>query len=85
MRKILFDKYQETTSETMRTHLEKYIREVPCSACHGARLKPEILAVTVGEKNIWEVLRALLPRVPGVLRGPSSFTERPSSSSRAPW
>ncbi|OUO35597.1 excinuclease ABC subunit UvrA [Olsenella sp. An290] len=55
VRKILFDKYQETTSETMRTHLEKYIREVPCSTCHGARLKPEILAVTVGGKNIWEV------------------------------
>ena len=55
VRTILFDKYQETTSETMRTHLEKYIREVPCSTCNGARLKPEILAVTVGEKNIWEV------------------------------
>ena len=55
MRKVLFDKYQETTSETMRTHLEKFIREVPCDTCHGARLKPEILAVTVGEKSINEV------------------------------
>ncbi len=55
VRKILFDKYQETTSETMRTHLEKYIREVPCTTCNGARLKPEILAVTVGEKSIWQV------------------------------
>ena len=55
VRKILFDKYQETTSETMRTHLEKYIREVPCTTCHGARLKPEILAVTVGDKSIWDV------------------------------
>lgn len=55
VRKILFDKYQETTSENMKTHLEKYIREMPCTTCHGARLKPEILSVTVGEKNIWEV------------------------------
>ena len=62
VRAILFDKYQETTSETMRTHLERYIREVPCPTCHGARLKPEYLAVTIGgeaagvpEKNIWEV------------------------------
>jgi len=55
VRKILFDKYQETTSETMKTHLERYIREVPCSTCHGARLKPEFLAVTVGDKNISEV------------------------------
>ena len=55
VRKILFDRYQETTSEAMRAKYEKYIREVPCSTCHGARLKPEILSVTVGEKNIWEV------------------------------
>ena len=55
VRKVLFDKYQETTSETMRTHLEKYIREVPCTTCNGARLKPEILAVTVGEKSIQQV------------------------------
>jgi excinuclease ABC subunit A len=55
VRKILFDKYQETTSETMKKHYEKFIREVPCSTCHGARLKPEYLAVTVGDKNIWEV------------------------------
>lgn len=55
VRKVLFDKYQETTSETMKKHYEKYIREVPCPTCHGARLKPEYLAVTVGGKNIWEV------------------------------
>ncbi|MCH4084727.1 MAG: excinuclease ABC subunit UvrA [Olsenella sp.] len=55
VRSILFDKYQETTSETTRNHLDKYIREVPCPTCHGARLKPEYLAVTVGEKNIKEV------------------------------
>ena len=55
VRAVLFDKYQETTSETMRVHLERYIREIPCTTCHGARLKPEVLAVTIGDKNIWEV------------------------------
>ncbi|MCC6098876.1 MAG: excinuclease ABC subunit UvrA [Olsenella sp.] len=55
VRSILFDKYQETTSETMRKHLERYISEVPCPTCHGRRLKPEYLAVTVGDKNIMEV------------------------------
>ncbi|MGN0287824.1 MAG: excinuclease ABC subunit UvrA [Atopobiaceae bacterium] len=55
VRKILFEKYQETTSETMKKHYEQFIREVPCPTCHGARLKPEYLAVTVGGKNIWEV------------------------------
>ena len=55
VRTILFEKYQETTSETMKTHLERFIREDPCPSCHGARLKPEILAVTVGGKSIQEV------------------------------
>ncbi len=55
VRSVLFEKYQETTSDTMKVHLEKYIREVPCPTCHGARLKPEYLAVTVGDKNIQEV------------------------------
>ena len=55
VRNILFDRYQETSSETMRKHYEKYIREVPCNTCHGARLKPEYLAVTVGGRNIQEV------------------------------
>ena len=55
VRSILFEKYQETTSATMRAHLEKFVREVPCPSCHGARLKPEYLAVTVRDKNIQEV------------------------------
>ena len=55
VRSVLFEKYQETTSDNMRSHLEKFIREVPCPTCHGARLKPEYLAVTVGDKNIQEV------------------------------
>ena len=57
LRKILFEKYSETTNENMRTRLEKYIREEPCSSCGGARLKPEMLAVTVGDKNIDELSR----------------------------
>ena len=55
VRNILFERYQETTSETMKVHLERYIREVPCPTCHGARLKPEYLAVTVGDRNIKQV------------------------------
>ena len=51
VRTILFEKYNETTNENMRARLEKYIHEVPCPTCHGARLKPEILAVTVGGKS----------------------------------
>ena len=55
LRSILFDKYSETTSEHTKARLEKFIREEPCPTCHGARLKPEMLAVTVGGKSIYDV------------------------------
>lgn len=55
VRSILFDRWQETNSESTKAQLERYIQEVPCPTCHGARLKPEYLAVTVGGKNIQEV------------------------------
>lgn len=47
-------RYNET-SEAMRGEYEQYMTEVKCPVCHGKRLKPEILAVTVGDKNISEV------------------------------
>ena len=45
-------RYRETNSEWMRTELETYMSKVPCPDCHGKRLKPESLAVTVGGINI---------------------------------
>ncbi|MEX1195814.1 MAG: excinuclease ABC subunit UvrA [Dehalococcoidia bacterium] len=48
-------RYKETDSEYVRTEISKYMAEVPCTACHGARLKPESLAVTVDGRNISEV------------------------------
>ncbi|OUO21653.1 excinuclease ABC subunit UvrA [Collinsella sp. An307] len=55
VRNILYERYIETTNENTKARLEKYIREEPCRACHGARLRPEMLAVTVGDKSIYEV------------------------------
>ncbi len=55
VRNILYDRYIETTNENTKARLERYIREEPCRACHGARLRPEMLAVTVGGKSIYEV------------------------------
>lgn len=40
-------RYHETTSEFIREEIEKYMVESPCPDCHGARLKPEVLAVTL--------------------------------------
>ena len=51
------DRYHETSSETAKAKFEEYFTVSPCSSCHGARLKPEILAVTVGGMNIYEVTR----------------------------
>ncbi|MCT4611880.1 MAG: excinuclease ABC subunit UvrA [Clostridia bacterium] len=48
-------RYKETSSEYMRQEYEGYMVENPCHVCHGARLKPEILAITVGNKNIHEI------------------------------
>ena len=48
-------RYKETGSETMKAEYETFMNITPCSACHGQRLKPGALAVTVGEKNIAEV------------------------------
>ena len=55
VRNILYERYVETTNENTKARLERYIREEPCRACHGARLRPEMLAVTVGDKSIYDV------------------------------
>jgi len=47
-------RYQETNSEWIKNKIEQYMNVAPCSACHGDKLKPELLAVTVGGKNIME-------------------------------
>jgi excinuclease ABC subunit A len=45
-------RYRETDSGTQRERIEEYMSFRPCPVCNGARLKPEVLAVTVGDKNI---------------------------------
>jgi excinuclease ABC subunit A len=48
---------KETDSEFMRRDIERFMRERECHACHGARLKPVVLAVTVHDKNIMDICR----------------------------
>jgi excinuclease ABC subunit A len=47
-------RYRDTDSSTQRERIEEYMSFRPCPVCKGARLKPEVLAVTVGERNIHE-------------------------------
>ena len=48
-------RYRECFSDVMKAEYEQYMRITPCAACHGARLKPSSLAVTVGGINIFNV------------------------------
>ncbi len=52
---LLARRYRESDSDEMRESYENYMTNTPCPVCHGARLKPETLSVTVGGKNIYEV------------------------------
>ena len=48
-------RYKETFSETMKQEYESFMRITPCRECRGMRLKKEFLAVTVGDRNIYEI------------------------------
>ncbi len=50
-------KYNESSSEEIRDDVQKYMSAIPCKDCHGARLKPFPLAITVGGKNIYEICK----------------------------
>ena len=48
-------RYRETKSDGMRSFYEMYMSNSPCHSCNGARLKPEVLSIKVGNKNIKEI------------------------------
>jgi excinuclease ABC subunit A len=55
-------RYRDTDSSSMRERIEEYMSFRPCPECNGARLKPEVLAVTVGGKNIHEFTQMSVTR-----------------------
>ena len=55
MVRYLDRRFRETDSEYIREKIEQYMAEVPCPACHGARLRPPSLAVTIGERSVYEL------------------------------
>ncbi len=55
-------RYKETDSSQQRERIEEYMSFRPCPVCNGARLKPEVLAVTIGERNIHEFTRMSVQR-----------------------
>nr|WP_266096551.1 excinuclease ABC subunit UvrA [Rubrobacter marinus] len=68
-------RYAETDSEYQREKIEEFMSHVPCPKCHGARLRPEALAVTVGEKNIHDFTTMSVTDAQGFF-GQVEFTAR---------
>jgi excinuclease ABC subunit A len=61
-------RHDEAESDSARERVEQYFREVPCPKCKGARLRPESLAVTIGDKNIHDVCELCISDVDEFLR-----------------
>ncbi|YAL84676.1 excinuclease ABC subunit UvrA [Dermacoccaceae bacterium W4C1] len=68
-------RHSETDSDWSRDRYEGYMREVPCPVCHGARLKPETLAITVGGSSIAQVSALPIDEAAQFLKT-VDFTER---------
>src|SRR5256886_12938224 len=62
-------RYRETDSSSQRERIEEYMSFRPCPVCKGARLKPEVLAVTVGERNIHQFTQLSISRALQFLDG----------------
>ena len=62
-------RYRECGSERMKKEYESYMRITPCAECGGKRLKPEALAVTVGDKNIAEVTELSISHLMEFMQG----------------
>ena len=60
-------KYRETSSDTMKQEYEQFMRITPCEDCHGQRLKPSSLAVTVADKNIYEITNLSIEKLKAFL------------------
>ncbi len=50
-------RHKETDSDFIRRDIERFMQEKPCHACHGLRLKPEVLAITIGKDSIMDICR----------------------------
>jgi excinuclease ABC subunit A len=76
-------RFRETESEFIKSELERYMVARPCPTCVGKRLKPEILAVTVDGRNIWDVSTLSISAACDFVSGlPDRLTEREQTIAR---
>ncbi|MEK7570414.1 MAG: excinuclease ABC subunit UvrA [Patescibacteria group bacterium] len=75
----LMRRYKETDSDYIRTEIERYMRVWPCPTCKGKRLKPDVLGVTVADKNISDVTADTVEKAAlffDTLAKPKAFSDR---------
>ena len=53
----VYSRYERSSSDAQKQRFREYMSEIECQTCHGDRLKPEVLAIKVGDKNIAEIAR----------------------------
>jgi excinuclease ABC subunit A len=76
-------RFRETESDFIKSELERYMVARPCPTCEGKRLKPEILAVTVDGRNIWDVSTLSITAACDFVGGlPERLTERENAIAR---
>jgi excinuclease ABC subunit A len=76
-------RFRETESEFIKSELERYMVGRPCPTCDGKRLKPEILAVTVDGRNIWDVSTlSITSACEWMTQLPAKLTERETMIAR---
>lgn len=68
-------RYRETGSDAMKQQYEGYMQITPCGSCKGQRLKPSSLAVTVADKNIYEITNLSIVKLQNFLES-MNLTER---------
>lgn len=69
---VLRKRYEQTDSDWVKNDLEQYMSTKPCPECHGKRLKPEVLAVRVGDCNIAELTAYSVQRAVGFFQSLSA-------------
>jgi excinuclease ABC subunit A len=76
-------RYRETGSEMIKTEIERYMTTRPCPTCRGMRLKPEVLAITVGDKNVIETTQlSVTDALRWYERLPNRLTDRENQIAR---
>ncbi len=61
--------FRDTRSDYLKGEINRFMSSLPCPACKGSRLRPESLAVKIGQKNIWEVTRMSIKEAAGFFSG----------------